>query len=287
MDFGNVLLYNIHMKIGLGVITCDRKEYLSRCLSSINPTLLNEICIVNDGNENIDDLCGDIHVINHQPARQSVGVAKNSALKYLIEKECDHYFLIEEDTVILDGNVFMKYIEAGVASGIQHFNFGPGSGLNRKQINEDLEREEWEMKTEPIARLEVDYSETVAISLFPHCCGMFSYFTKKCVDEVGLFDENFNNVWEHVEHTHRIIKAGMHPPFWYFADIKDSHLYVAEQKGAIKESVISSDKTAWKAGLAEGAKYYAEKHGSTPMQVPLARRNDTVNSLKHIKKIYG
>lgn len=292
MDFTDLLYYNIDMKIGLGVITCDRQQFLKRCLASINPTLVHEICIVNDGNESVDDITGDIYTIQQWPPRQSVGVAKNTALKYLMKRDCDHFFLIEEDTVILDGNVFMKYIEASKASGIQHFNFGPGSGLNRKQPDQDkynqyIDRESWEMKTEPIPRLVVEFAKDINVSLFPHCCGMFSYYTKKCLDVAGLFDEKFRNVWEHVEHTHQIIKHGLHPPFWYFADIKDSHLYLAEQKDAIKESSISGDKEAWKTNLESGAKYYAEKHGAAPMQIPVESRNVVLDSLRKIKKLHG
>ena len=277
------------MKIGLGVITCDRQQFLERCLASINPTLVHEICVVNDGNESVDDICGDIYTIQQWPPRQGVGIAKNTALKYLMKRDCDHFFLIEDDTVILDGNVFMKYIDASMSSGIQHFNFGPGSGLNRKQPDQDkynqyVDRESWEMKTEPIYRLCIEYKDGLSVSLFPHCCGMFSYYSKKCLDTVGLMDESFKNVWEHVEHTHQIIKHGMHPPFWYFADIKDSHLYLAEQENAIKESSISNDKAAWQKNLTDGAKYYAKKHGATPMEIPVVSQDNVIAALKRIKE---
>jgi hypothetical protein len=35
--------------------------------------------------------------------------------------------------LILDKNIFNKYIEAYKLSGIHHFNYGPGSPFNRKQ----------------------------------------------------------------------------------------------------------------------------------------------------------
>jgi hypothetical protein len=41
-----------------------------------------------------------IHVIENRPPYQTVGKAKNKALKYLINADCDHIFLIENDIII-------------------------------------------------------------------------------------------------------------------------------------------------------------------------------------------
>jgi hypothetical protein len=43
------------------------------------------------------------------------------------------------------------------------------------------------------------------------------------LEQVGLIDERFYNAFDHVEHTYRIIKAGFHPNFWWFADVANSH----------------------------------------------------------------
>ena len=46
---------------------------------------------------------------------------------------CDYIFIIEDDMLIKKPDVFNKYIEAYQATGIHHFNYGPGSPFNRKQ----------------------------------------------------------------------------------------------------------------------------------------------------------
>jgi len=57
--------------------------------------------------------------------------------------------------------------------------------------------------------------------------GGFVYFTKKCLEMAGLFDElHYINAVEHIDHTYRIIRMGMYTPFWRFADIHDSGRYL-------------------------------------------------------------
>ena len=60
-------------------------------------------------------------------------MSKNIAMQKLLDKGCDYIFIIEDDMIILDDSVFNKYIQASKVSGIQHFNYGPGSPFNRKQ----------------------------------------------------------------------------------------------------------------------------------------------------------
>jgi hypothetical protein len=58
----------------------------------------------------------------------------------------------------------------------------------------------------PNPRLVVDY-KSCKVSLYPHCVGAFSYYSKKCLDKIGLLDERFFNAKEHLDHTYEIIKA--------------------------------------------------------------------------------
>ena len=148
---------------------------------------------------------------------------------------------IEDDMIILDSSVFSKYIEAYKVSGIHHFNYGPGSPFNRKQdIQFDLHnRHLLKQDSEPKPKMILDY-KTVKVSLFEHTVAMFSFFTREVLDKVGLFDDAFYNAWEHVDHTYRIIKAGYHPPFWWFADLHNSHEYITEAPGAIDNSSIAN-----------------------------------------------
>ncbi len=279
-------------KIGIGIITCNREDFLLDLLVSFaeqRDKVYDEIIVVNDGKKlsaNATDFLeynGILFVENK--TNLGVGKTKNIALRYLRDKQCDDIFILEDDVVIKDFTVFSKYIELKNLSGIQHLNYGPGSPFNRVQTQSfDLgNRHELSQESPPNPRLVVGYSKDVEAVLYQHCVGMFSYFTKKVLDEVGYIDEDYLNAWEHVDHTYRIIKKGMHPPFWWFADIKDSDKYLGEQKDAISKSAIAKDNKEWLNNVNIGRELYLMKHGHYPNMPPFVPDSEVIESLKSIQ----
>ena len=273
-------------KIGLGIITCNRPQYLQKLLDSISQVNdLNELIVINDGKEITEIDISHVALINNK-TNLGVGKSKNKALKYLVEKECDYIFLIEDDMLILDQTVFKQYIKASKKSGIQHFNFGPGSPFNRKQTirNFDLHnRHLLDEDTEPNPRVIVDYKEC-QIALYQHCTGTFSFFTKEVLDRVGYIDENYTNAWEHVDHTYNIIKAGYHTPFWWFADLANSYKLLTPQENAINNSTTSKNTDAWMKNVQINAEKYAKKHGHYPAQALDTPQDRVIEILKQLKK---
>jgi glycosyltransferase involved in cell wall biosynthesis len=272
-------------KIGVGIITCDRPEYLTNLLNSINiiDSGIEELIIVDDGKKATATSFGKFH-IHKTEGKIGVGKAKNLALKYLFSKNCDYYFLIEDDMIILDPSIFNKYIEASKITGIEHFNYGPGSPFNRKQKikNFDLHnRHLLDQDTEPNPKLIVDYKDC-KIALYEHTVAMFSFFTKNVLENVGYIDEDFYNAWEHVEHTYRIIKKGYHPPFWWFADLVNSHELITEAPGAIENSSIANKSDEWQKNVSNGAQLYFKKHGHYPNQPPYFNKDQVIKDLKNI-----
>jgi len=275
-------------KIGVGIITCNRPDYLKSLLDSlvICKETIDELVVVNDGQPIEVSLFKGEYILNK--TNLGVGKSKNKALEYLLDKNCDYIFLIEDDTLILDKDVFNKYIEASRLSGIQHFNYGPGTPFNRKQVEHfDLHnRHELNQDSKPAPRLVIDYGN-IKIALYTHVAGMFSFFTKTVLQKVGLIDEQFYNAWDHVDHTYRIIKASYHPPFWWFADIEDSHKLLGEAKNAIIKSAIAKDTQEWYDAVYKGREVYLQKHGHYPNQPPQTTKEEVLQTLKKIKKQYG
>lgn len=270
-------------KIGLGIVTCNRPEFLSKCIESINFDKVDESVIVNDGK--IDVKHPSIQVIKNEK-NLGVGKSKNKILKNLYDKGCDYIFLLEDDMLMLDDSVFDRYIQAHKKSGIHHFNYGPGSPFNRKQKIENFDlhnRHELDQHSEPNPRKIIDYGDGVKVSLFTHTVAMFSFFTREVIEKVGYIDEEFYNAWEHVDHTYRIIKAGYHPPFWYFADIHDSHKYLTEAPQAIDKSSIAGDSEQWKKNVYGGREIYLKKHGHYPNQPPHFPDEQVKDVLKDLK----
>ena len=139
-----------------------------------------------------------------------------------------------------------------------------------------------DQNSDPAPKLVLDY-KTIQISLFEHTVAMFSFFTKEVLQKVGYIDEEFFNAWEHVDHTYRIIKAGYHPPFWWFADIYDSHKYLVEAPNAINNSSIANNNKQWEENVYSGREIYKRKHGHYPNQPPYKSKEEVIKIIKQLK----
>jgi GT2 family glycosyltransferase len=254
-------------KIGVGIVTYKRPEFFKNCYFSIDQNSIDELVVVNDGTPyNLDF---QAPLIQHD-VNMGVGRSKNDALKHLLDRGCDHLFLIEDDILIKEASVFQKYIQTSKITGIQHLNYSQ-HGLMNKHPGTNI----------PNAKIRIEYSSDVALDLYPHCVGAFSYYSKKCLDKVGLLDETFHNAFDHVEHTYRIIQAGMHPQFWWFADVADSNKYLEDVPWSVATSTISSrhdHNNLMHAAL----KAFKQKHNTSPMEIPHHELNDVKSVLRLI-----
>lgn len=275
-------------KIGIGIITCNRLDYLRNLLKTIPKDRINELVVINDGSP-VNDYVEKEFEFGYwidNPVNLGVGKSKNKAIKHLMSLKCDYIFIIEDDMLIKDPIVFDKYIEAYKKSGIHHFNYGPGSPFNRKQTIQDFDlhnRHLLNQHSEPNPKLVIEYSKDVKVALYEHTVAMFSFFTKEVIEKVGYIDEDFYNAWEHVDHTYRIIKAGYHPPFWWFADIADSDKFLTEAPGAIDNSSIANKSEQWAKNVYGGREIYKKKHGHYPNMPPLVTKDEVIQCLKNIK----
>ena len=114
---------------------------------------------------------------------------------------------------------------------------------------------------------------------------MFSYFHRKVLEKVGLHDDQFYNAWEHVDLTYRIIKAGYHPPFWWFADIANSQELLTEAPGAIDQSSIANKKDEWHKNVYGGREKYLIKHGHYPNNPPYNSEQTVIDWIKKQSKL--
>ena len=275
-------------KIGVGVITCDRPIFLYECLKSV-PECYDHLVVVNDGKRSIKNLVTKPRstVIEHEENR-GVGITKNDALRFLMKNGCEHLFLIEEDMAVRDPAVFDRYIRAAGVSGIQHFYFAPGRPLNRKQDQKTLkEKLLIDLEAEPDPVLVCDYGSDVRVSLYRYPSGSFTYYSRIALERAGLHDENFYNACEHVELTYRIIKAGLHPPFWYFADVYRSHELIENQSAFEENRSIAPDRETWELFIERGEEYHFLKHGCASHGHPDPGMSECLRVLKELRQKFG
>lgn len=277
-------------KLGVGIITCDRPDYFSRCIASL-PEGVGTVVVVNDGAPYADSVYPPkVDELIQHPANRSVGISKNDALRYLLQDGCDYLFIMEDDTEILRPDVFETYIRTAEVSGLRHLNFGPGSPFNRRQTRQGTDLHDRNLlarQTPPDPRAIIPYPGGVQVALYLHAVGMFSFFGRDVLEQVGLHDEAYVNAWEHVDLTYRIIKAGMHPPFWWFADVWDSSRYLGELEGALDRSTIARDRKAWEENLVRGREHYRQVHGHYPNELGIAPEVEVKRALNSIRTRYA
>jgi len=272
-------------KIGLGLITCNSPEKIRQ--SAVSVSHVDEFVIVNDGKPYSSDCYPPgAFVIQHQE-NMKVARSKNDALHYLMDKGCEHIFLMEDDVIIKDPQVFLRYIRASSRSGIKHLNYALQGPFNFKPQNTDrqgsglMSRTFDERNAEPAPLLVTKYNQEDSISFYPACVGAFSYFHRSVIEKSGYFNEQFRNSWEHIEHTYRIIRDEFHPPFGWFADIKDSCLYLQNIDNCMEQSTIAKD-PEWKSASDKGEEYFKKTYGHGPTKIPKTGRNQVLKSLTKI-----
>lgn len=253
-------------KIGLGIITCNRPDFFKKCYESIPNDVVHELVVVNDG----DDIPFNYttHYIKNEQ-NLGVGKSKNRALKYLLDKNCDYLFLIEDDIFIKNQDVFNEYIRYIETTGIQHLMFGYHGPANK-------------VNTKPTPRIVIDYGNNVNLALNFHCVGAFCVYTSKLLKDIGLFDEKFVNAWEHVDHSYQAVKKGYLPAYWWWPDIANSYDYLDEQACSEINSSIRP-RSDWKLNIQEGAKHFVSKNTHTPWQVPDESHTTVIKLLRQLK----
>lgn len=260
------------MKIGVGIITCNRQEFLTNLLTSILPCIdVNELIIVNDG-LHIDNInYSKPYSYIHNDVNVGVAKSKNKAMQHLLNTGCDYIFIIEDDMIILDTSIFSKYIEAHKISGIHHFMFAYHGPANKGGIS----------KGKPTPRKIIDYG-SVQIALNMHCVGAFCFYTRECLVAVGLNDDEFLNAYEHVEHSYRLAKQGYSTPFWWWSDIANSLKYIDEQ--ACSEDISSIRcREDWWPNIRKALDTFKLKHNYIPVHIPDTSLTTIINFLKQIK----
>lgn len=267
----------VEEKIGIGIVTCNRPHYLEKLLESVADCNWAEFIIVNDGDKL--ELPGYNYYIHNNEKNLGVAASKNKAMKHLLELGCDHIFLIEDDMLIKDPNIFEAYISASKKSGIQHMMFGYHGPANKNGIS----------KGKPHPRLVVDYGD-FTLALNQHCVGAFCYYTRACLEDVGLIDEQFRNAFDHVSHSYELALKGYSTPYWWWADLANSTDYIEEQACSEESSTIKTPEREqeWRDNGKSSIDYFKSKYNLYPFGpggVPDTSTTEVIKQLKQLKQL--
>jgi GT2 family glycosyltransferase len=240
--------------IGIVVISHNRESQIKEVLESLKDSA-DVLAVVNDGTPYSPEVYPEyFHLIQHEKPL-SVGIAKNSGMKYLMEKGCEHIFTWEDDHILTDKSLIQKYIDLSKVSGIRFFNYGFHGGANL-------------LNNKPNSKLVVEYDNDLRLAICEHCVGAITYYHKSVIDKCGYHDERLNhNCWEHVLYAYNVIKQGFHPPFWNFVDLADSWKHVKEI-GTVDTTSVIRKSQEWTDNMKRDREYIISKIGMDILQVP-------------------
>lgn len=254
-------------KIGVGITTYNSEPYFKALYESLPLTLIDELVVVNGGTpyEGVYKSNWIQHTINKFPS-----VCRNECIKYLLENGCEHIFIIEDDMVILDENIFNEYIRVSKLTGLKylcHASFSEGSGPRNART----------------PRIVIDYPDNTKLAFYPNMCNEFTYHHYSAFEIAGIYDENMREAFD-VELAYRESFYNYSSLFWWFADIVDSDKYIMNNPTAVSRLQAERPDGSRQQLLPSIWKYFSKKHGLYVQQIPSLNLDALKKRLKEAYK---
>lgn len=254
-------------KLGVGIVTYNSENYFRDLYNTLPLERIDELVVVNGGDKYTKDYkCNKWiqHAENKYPA-----VCRNECVEYLLQRECEHIFIIEDDMLVKDKSIFDKYIQTSKASGIKYFSFVSTS---------------WETgipgKREP--RLVVDYRDGSSVSLYKNMCNEFTYHHYTAFTKTGLYDSQFRDPFD-IDMAYRESQQDYSSPFWWFADITGSDNYIENNPIAVSRLQTERSDGSREQRIQEQWKLFVNKHKLMVHQIKDIGKDEVIKKLKSIK----
>jgi glycosyltransferase involved in cell wall biosynthesis len=253
-------------KIGVGIVTYNSENYYKELFNSIDQSEIDHLVTVNGGDE-YSKRYGNHwiqHNVNKYPA-----VCRNDAIVALLKEGCDHIFIIEDDMIIKDSEIFQKYIETSRVSGLKYFSFVSTS---------------WESGTpeKRTPRLVAKYNATTGVSFYRNMCNEFTYHHKSCYDKVGFYDSQFRDPFD-IDMAYRESQEDYAAPFWWFADVTDSDFYIKNNPVAVSRLQGERPDGNREQRIQEQWSLFLKKHKCHVSQIPDTTKEQVLEKIKKIK----
>jgi glycosyltransferase involved in cell wall biosynthesis len=253
-------------KIGVGIITYNSENYFKDLYTSLPLANIDELVVVNGGNHYRENYaCHWIqHNTNCYPA-----VCRNDCINFLMNRNCEHIFLIEDDMIIKSPNIFDNYIEASKVSGLKYFSF----------VSTSWESGEPNKRT---PRLTVEYTPDISVSFYKNMCNEFTYHHYTAFEKTGLYDTQFRDPFD-IDMAYRESLQDYTSPFWWFADITNSDDLICNNPIAVSRLQADRPDGSREQRIQEQWKLFVHKHGITVNQIHDHPQNTVINKIKSIK----
>lgn len=252
-------------KIGVGITTYNSEDYFKSLYESLPLDKIDELVVVNGGNKYKNEYKANWiqHYKNHYPS-----VCRNDCINFLLQRRCEHIFIIEDDMILKSPDIFTKYIQASKETGLKYFSFVStswGSGEPGKRL----------------PRLTIEYKNNVSISFYKNMCNEFTYHHKTCYDKVGLYDTTYRDPWD-IDMTYRESQQDYAAPFWWFADVSNSDELIMNNPIAVSRLQGSRSDGSREQRIQKEWEYFTKKHGLMVNQIPDTSKEKMIEKIKII-----
>ena len=259
-------------KLGIGITTKDRPEYFERCIKSL--PVVDFVCYVNDGEEYSNEIYekgnNDKYEVIQHSKNLGIACAKNSALRCLIQNDCNFLFLLEDDIIIENPDIFLKYIKTAEVSGLWHMNYGFSNVYN---FTEDGSR---------AIRATLDYGDEHSVIFTPNIMAGFQFFHKSVIKAIGYMDERYSKLknMEHVDHSYKAVKSGLLPSYCFWPDVNNSWDYISTIEDFFTNSQSKDEN--FETNFKKACMLFHHKYGFDPTQ---PTENELLTDEQCIKKL--
>lgn len=236
-------------KIGVGITTYNSESYFKTLYDSIPHNKIDELVVVNGGKEYKGKYTADWiqHTENKFPS-----VCRNECIKHLLDKGCEHIFIIEDDMIIMNDDIFDEYIKTSQESGLKYLCFvstSDGAGCKGSRT----------------PKIVIEYPNT-KVAFYGNMCNEFTYHHASVFSNLGLYDENLRDAFD-VDMAYRESKLDHSSLFWWFADIVNSDNYITNNPVAISRLQTERPDGARKDIITDIWKYFKTKHGCNVWEI--------------------
>jgi len=253
-------------KIGVGITTYNSEEYYKALYNTLPLDKIDILVTVNGGDRYKDEYKGNWiqHSENVYPS-----VCRNDCINFLLQRGCEHIFIIEDDMIIKSPDIFDRYIQASKETGLKYFSYvsmsyGAGEPFNR------------------LSRMIVEYTNNIKISFYHNMCNEFTYHHCTCYERTGLYDTNYRDPWD-IDFAYRESLQHYASPFWWFADITDSDHLIMNNPNATSRLQTERPDGSRQERIQKEWEYFKQKHNILVKQIPDSSKEQVIEKLKQIK----
>jgi hypothetical protein len=250
-------------KIGVGITTYNSEGYFKDLYNSLPLDKIDYLVIVNGGKNYMDEYACDKwvqHDTNHGAAK-----SRNDCLDNLISNDCDYLFIIEDDMIITNPNIFDEYIRHMESSNLDYLCFvstGDGTGKPCERTPSHI----------------LNFKNNTTIHCYDNMCNEFTVRTKSLALKDGYYDESYTMF--DVENVYRLSSHERVLPFWCFGDIKDSDNYIQNNPISISRMNPNGERDT---KVMIDFDSFEKKHGIRVQQIPRYPDHMIVQRLKPCK----